>query len=198
MLERLSRRCKRIAPHRPSPDRTASSTRQARRRCQNVRQSLRRRQLSTSQRAEVARTLKPLYEDQAKARQSAVGGDRKSVMANLPQAIDGKGAARDQAAAAVGVSGRTVQDAEYVHQHAGTASEIRIRAERRLGEMIRAQKDGDGLNRGGWEQRNKSCGTPEEPQDTTPTLSDIGISKKLSSRSQAIASIPECFARWTG
>ena len=67
----------------------------------------------TSQRAEVARTLKPMYEAKARERQAAVGGDRKSVMANLPQAIDGKGAARDQAAAAVGVSGRTVQDAEY-------------------------------------------------------------------------------------
>jgi hypothetical protein len=85
--------------------------------------NLHRRQLSTSQRAEVARTLKPMYEEQAKARQAAAGGDRKSLMANLPQAIDGKGAARDQAAAAVGVSGRTVQDAEFVHQHAPELSE---------------------------------------------------------------------------
>ncbi len=68
------------------------------------------------------------------------------------------------------------------------ASEIRIRAERRLGEMIRAQKETVGLNEGG---RPKTS-TPEEPVlKDRPTLSDVGISKKLSSRSQAIASIPE-------
>ena len=88
-----------------------------------VARNLHRRQLSTSQRAEVARTLKSMYEEQAQARQAAAGGDRKSVMANLPQAIDGKGAARDQAAAAVGVSGRTVQDAEFVHTCAPELSE---------------------------------------------------------------------------
>ena len=84
--------------------------------------NLHRRQLSTSQRAEVARTLKPLYEEQAKARQRASGGDHKAVVANSPQPDTGK-KSRDQAAAAVGVSGRTVQDAEYVHTHAPELSE---------------------------------------------------------------------------
>ena len=72
------------------------------------------------------------------------------------------------------------------------ASEIRIRAERRLGEMIQAQKDGEGLATGGEHGgRPKIDGTRAEPSNATPTLADIGISKKLSSRSQAIASIPE-------
>jgi ribosomal protein L12E/L44/L45/RPP1/RPP2 len=67
------------------------------------------------------------------------------------------------------------------------ASEIRIRAERRLGEMIRAQKDGEGLAKGG---RPKETPTTEEGV-YNPTLADVGIDYKLSSRSQAIASIPE-------
>jgi len=83
--------------------------------------NLHRRQLSTSQRAEVARTLKPMYEEQARERQRAAGGDHTAVRANLPEAVKGK--AIDQAAAAVGVSGRTVQDAEYVHTHAPELSE---------------------------------------------------------------------------
>jgi hypothetical protein len=83
--------------------------------------NLHRRQLTTSQRAEVARMLKPMFEEQARERQSAAGGDHKAVRANLPEAVKGK--AVDQAAAAVGVSGRTVQDAEYVHTHAPELSE---------------------------------------------------------------------------
>jgi hypothetical protein len=72
------------------------------------------------------------------------------------------------------------------------AEEIKVRAERRLGEMIREQKRTVGLNTGGWTQHHaKSCGAGVEPQDAPPTLADAGISKKLSSRSQAIAGIPE-------
>jgi len=62
------------------------------------------------------------------------------------------------------------------------AAEIRIRAERRLGEMIRAQKEGEGLAPAG---RPKKIGSDEEPISTIPTLAQVGISKKLSSRSQA-------------
>lgn len=63
--------------------------------------------------------------------------------------------------------------------------------ERRLGEMIRAQMVG--LNTGGWAQRSaaESSGSSSEPQDSKPTLADVGISKKLSSRSQAIAGLRE-------
>jgi len=73
------------------------------------------------------------------------------------------------------------------------ASEIRIRAERRLGEMIRAQKEGEGLNKGTAGMGRPSLGgTHEEPpKNPTPTLSSVGISKKLSSRAQMFAAIPE-------
>jgi ParB-like chromosome segregation protein Spo0J len=80
--------------------------------------NLKRRHLSTSQKAALAVSIKPMFEEQAKERQRAAGGDHKALMANLPQAVDGKGTARDQAAAAVGVSGRIVQDAEHVNKHA--------------------------------------------------------------------------------
>ena len=68
---------------------------------------------------------------------------------------------------------------------AAVAAEIRIRAERRLGQIIKQQKETVGLNRGGW----PSCGVAGEPQ--VPTLADAGIDKKLSSRAQKSASIPE-------
>jgi len=67
------------------------------------------------------------------------------------------------------------------------ASEIRIRAERRLGEMIRHQKETVGLAKGG--QPYQSTPTPRE--GVAPRLEDVGIDYKLSSRSQAIAAIPE-------
>lgn len=67
------------------------------------------------------------------------------------------------------------------------ACEIRIRAERRLGEMIRDQKETVGLAQG-----KRTDLVPEGNQvNDRPTLSDVGIDKKLSSRSQAIANIPE-------
>jgi hypothetical protein len=66
------------------------------------------------------------------------------------------------------------------------AAEIRIRAERRLGEMIVAQKAGPGLNKGG---NPKLTGSKLEP--VAPTLSDAGIDKKLSSRAQKLAAVPQ-------
>lgn len=63
------------------------------------------------------------------------------------------------------------------------AAEIRIRAERRLGEML-AQSD---LQRGG---RPSKTGSQSEPV-SAPKLSDVGISKKLSSRAQKLAAVPE-------
>lgn len=53
-----------------------------------------------------------MFEEQARERMEA-GRNQYSPMANLPQ-----GSSRDQAAAAVGVSGRIVQDAEHVKKHA--------------------------------------------------------------------------------
>jgi hypothetical protein len=73
------------------------------------------------------------------------------------------------------------------------ASEIRIRAERRLGEMIAEQKRTVGLNPGVRTQGggDGAGGAMQEPPADRPTLADAGIDKKLSSRSQQIAAIPE-------
>ena len=70
-------------------------------------------------------------------------------------------------------------------RYAGTvARDQGIRAERRLGEMIQAQKDGPGLATGGQPYQKHPTGTEPEPVDR-PTLAQAGISKKLSSRAVA-------------
>ena len=61
------------------------------------------------------------YDRQAKERQKASGGDRKSekarsVQVNLPEPISGQ--ARDHAARAVGVSGKSIDYATKVIKHA--------------------------------------------------------------------------------
>ncbi|MBX9728051.1 MAG: hypothetical protein K2X31_04000, partial [Sphingopyxis sp.] len=74
------------------------------------------------------------------------------------------------------------------------AAEIRIRAERRLGEMLTQQKQTVGLNPGAKgigpiavvaDDRNQ-----KDRQATTPTLKSVGISKDMSARAQAIAAVP--------
>ena len=73
--------------------------------------NLHRRHLSTSQKAALAVELKPLFEEQARERQRQHGGTapgKKSLRAKMPEV---KGRSRDQAAAAVGAKGRTVEDA---------------------------------------------------------------------------------------
>jgi hypothetical protein len=56
-----------------------------------------------------------------------------------------------------------------------------------LGELIQAQKETVGLAKGG-QPYQKSTGSKAEP---VATLADAGIDKKLSSRSQKLAAIPE-------
>jgi hypothetical protein len=72
--------------------------------------NLHRRHLSEGQRALVAARIKPLFE--AEARQSMLAGKAIDPLANLPQ-----GPARDQAAALMGVSPRTVEAAGKVLKH---------------------------------------------------------------------------------
>lgn len=70
------------------------------------------------------------------------------------------------------------------------AAEIRLRAERRLGELIAEQKKTVGLNKGA--KGSIVTGTKRAPvKDTRPTLADAGIDKRLSSRSQKLAALPE-------
>ncbi len=66
------------------------------------------------------------------------------------------------------------------------AAEIRMRGERRLGEMLTEQKKDGGLNKG-----RILRGTKEEPRENTPKLSDFGIDKNLSSRAQKLAQMPK-------
>lgn len=67
------------------------------------------------------------------------------------------------------------------------AWEIRERAEARLGEIIKAQKETVGLATGGDAMKARyHPGT-----EVRPTLADAGIDKKLSSRAQKKAAVPE-------
>lgn len=66
------------------------------------------------------------------------------------------------------------------------AAEIRIRAERRLGQMIEAQKEAVGLNQGG----RPKTGFQENPV-SLPTLAEAGIDKNLANRARKMAAIPE-------
>ena len=80
------------------------------------------------------------------------------------------------------------------------ASEIRIRAERRLGELIAAQKANDGLNEGARMAGGTAQSSPVVvTNDRRSTLADVGISKDLSSRAQKLAAVPaEDFEREMG
>lgn len=73
------------------------------------------------------------------------------------------------------------------------AAQIRFRAERRLGELIVAQKETVGLNAG---SRGQLAGKSdfggavvEQPEDERPRLADIGIDRKLSSKAQKLAAM---------
>lgn len=68
------------------------------------------------------------------------------------------------------------------------AAEIRLRAERRLGEMLIEQKESVGLNKG---KLKHSIAVVTNDRDEIPTLADVGISKDLSSRAQKYAAVPD-------
>jgi hypothetical protein len=73
------------------------------------------------------------------------------------------------------------------------AAEIRIRAERRLGELMAAQKATVGVNSGTAGQgRPKIGGVPNTPpkHDVPPTLAEAGIDKNLAKRSRSYAAVP--------
>jgi N6-adenosine-specific RNA methylase IME4 len=71
------------------------------------------------------------------------------------------------------------------------AYELRVRAERKLGEMIATQKETVGLATGGEHGgKAKIDGTRAAPSNARATLAEAGIDKKLSSRAQKISAIP--------
>lgn len=68
------------------------------------------------------------------------------------------------------------------------AAEIRLRAERRLGEMLIEQKENGGLNSGAKGLGKSALPTRKDTQ--IPKLEDAGIDYKLSSRAQKYAAVP--------
>src|SRR3990167_7755390 len=73
------------------------------------------------------------------------------------------------------------------------AAELRMRAERRMGILLREMKAEDRLNRGTAGKGRPKGGDESEPpkRDERPTLNDLGIDKKLSARSQRVGGIAE-------
>lgn len=86
--------------------------------------NVQRRQLTKGQLAMIAERSLPLFEAEAKARQRTAGEQhgRGKVPARMPEAIRGSDA-RDQAAAAVGVSPRYVSDAKRIRAKAPEVAE---------------------------------------------------------------------------
>jgi phage N-6-adenine-methyltransferase len=71
------------------------------------------------------------------------------------------------------------------------AIEIRWRAERRIGEIIAAQKETVGLASGGEHGgRKKIDGSRTDPSIQRPTLAEAGIDKHLADRARKLAAIP--------
>lgn len=70
------------------------------------------------------------------------------------------------------------------------AIEIRMRGERKLGELISAQKETIGLAKGGQPYRSDSTCTQSEQVERPGTLAEAGIDRKLSSRAQKMAAVP--------
>lgn len=66
--------------------------------------------------------------------------------------------------------------------------EIKLRAKRRLGELLKAQKTTVGFNKG--EAGRFTGGSNDEPPVGPPTLAEIGISKKQSMEAQQLADVP--------
>lgn len=66
------------------------------------------------------------------------------------------------------------------------AAEIRIRAERRVGELIAAQKESGDLRHGG-DRKSKDATGPLKPI----TLDEAGIDKHLADRARKLAAVPE-------
>lgn len=97
------------------------------------------------------------------------------------KAVDEVKDIRDKALAMAAYA-RQAKDTELMQN----AAEIKVRAERALGEMIRQQKETQGLNEGGRPQKTGSVAEP-----VLPTLSDVGIDRKLSMRSQQLAAMSE-------
>jgi 16S rRNA G966 N2-methylase RsmD len=77
-------------------------------------------------------------------------------------------------------------------------SVVHVRAERRLGELVKLQKETVGMQAGargragpGRGHKNGVTESERNPVLAVPTLADAGITKKVSARSQKLAAVPE-------
>jgi hypothetical protein len=71
------------------------------------------------------------------------------------------------------------------------AAEIRIRAERRIGELMAAQRETVGMASGGEHGgRASKDGFRENPSNARPTLAEAGIDKNLADRARKLARRP--------
>ena len=71
------------------------------------------------------------------------------------------------------------------------AAEIRLRAERRLGEMLVAAKAAGGLNPASTLKRGPVVVAHDHGEESRVTLAEAGISKDLSARAQKLAAVPD-------
>lgn len=69
------------------------------------------------------------------------------------------------------------------------AAEIRIRAERRIGELMAVQRDAGALATAG--RPSEKIGSKTNPISAPPTLAEVGIDKGLADRARKYAAIPE-------
>jgi hypothetical protein len=67
------------------------------------------------------------------------------------------------------------------------AEAIRLEAERRLGQMMKKQKETVGLNEGG----RPKTGFSKNPVSSKPTLAEAGINKNLANRARTLAAMSE-------
>lgn len=72
------------------------------------------------------------------------------------------------------------------------ASEIRFRAERRIGELMQAQKESVGLAKGGqpYQSTGSKSDPVSDPHETPATLAAAGIDKHLADRARKYAAVP--------
>lgn len=73
------------------------------------------------------------------------------------------------------------------------AAEVRIRAERRLGELMQEQDDAVGLSKGGRPKTGLVSNpvSPDPKPAPVPTLAEAGIDKNLAQRARTYAAVPE-------
>src|SRR6266567_4041064 len=90
-------------------------------------------------------------------------------------------------AVAMQVYARQAKDTELI----GYAAEIRLRAERRAGELLAGMEKAKGARGNPNGRGAKIVRSPGDTAQQPPTLKELGISKSQSSRWQQLADLPE-------